>query len=166
MMHEILSTPVKESNATRLWSIISFILDLHKVRYPWKACSIAFQLMPYLLGLFHWGVCRVSKLGEMSKRNVAKLIGLYGKCTLCHVLCFPFVSACMGTQLPILYTKILRNKTLCWISNNGAIWNIYFLTLHLIKSLCARSCQTIVTNNESIERKINRLSKWYLTWWI
>ena len=32
----------------------------------------AFRLMPYLLGLFHWGVGRVSKLGAMSKRKSCK----------------------------------------------------------------------------------------------
>ena len=63
------------SNATRLWSII-FLLSwifIHQVRYLWKACLFAFRLMPYLLGLFHWGACRVSKLGAMSKRKSCKI---------------------------------------------------------------------------------------------
>ena len=42
---------------------------IHQVRYPWKACLFAFRLMPYLLGLFHWCACRVSKLRAMSKRK-------------------------------------------------------------------------------------------------
>ena len=29
--------------------------------------------MPYLLGLFHWGVCRASKFGAMSKRKSCKI---------------------------------------------------------------------------------------------
>ena len=107
--------PSKKVNATRLWSII-FLLSwvfIHQVRYPWKAwqCLFAFRFMPYLLGLFHWGACRVSKLGAMSKGKVAKLIGLYGKCMLCQVLSFPFGSCMHAYPLPIHCAEILRN---CW----------------------------------------------------
>ena len=42
-----------------------FFYPVFVVRYPWKACLFAFRLMPYLLGLFHRGVCRVSKYGTM-----------------------------------------------------------------------------------------------------
>ena len=67
--------PFKKSNATRLWSIIflSSWICIHHVRYPWKACLFAFRLMPYFLGLFHWGVCKVSKLGAMSKMKSCKI---------------------------------------------------------------------------------------------
>ena len=45
-----------------------------------------------------------SKLGVMSKKKVAKLIGLYGKCMLCQVL------GCMHAYpLPIHCTEILWN---------------------------------------------------------
>ena len=49
--------PSKKSNATRVWSIILLLswIGILQVRYPWKACLIVFRLMPYLLGLFHWG---------------------------------------------------------------------------------------------------------------
>ena len=58
--------PFKTSNATWMIDYISFILDLfQEVRYSWKACLFAFRQMPYLLGLFHWGVCRVHKLGAI-----------------------------------------------------------------------------------------------------
>ena len=46
---------------------------IHQVRYVWKACLFAFRLMPYFLGLFHWGVCRVRKLGGTSKRKGCKI---------------------------------------------------------------------------------------------
>ena len=36
-------------------------------------CLFAFRLMPYLLGLFHWGACRMSKLGVKSKRKSCKI---------------------------------------------------------------------------------------------
>ena len=68
-------TPFKISNATRIWLII-FLLSwicIHQVRYAWKVCLFAFWLMPYLLGLFYWGACRVSKLGETSKRKGCKI---------------------------------------------------------------------------------------------
>ena len=66
---------IKKSNATQIWSIIfplSWIF-IHQVWYPWKACLFAFRLVPYLLGLFHWGACRVNKLGAMSKRKSCKI---------------------------------------------------------------------------------------------
>ena len=47
---------------------------------PIESLFIAFRMMPYLLGLFHWGACRLSNLGVKSKRNT-KLIRLYGKCS-------------------------------------------------------------------------------------
>ena len=68
-------TPFKKSNATQLWLII-FLLSwifIQQVWYPWKACLFAFRLIPYLLGLFLWGACRVSKLGAMSKRKSCKI---------------------------------------------------------------------------------------------
>ena len=61
--------------------------------------------LPYVLGLFHWGVCRVSKLRAVSKGKGANLIGLYGKCMLCHVLCFTFVSVCTRTHCPFIVPK-------------------------------------------------------------
>ena len=44
-----------------------------KLRYSWKACIFAFWLMPYVLAMFHWGACRVSKLGTISKRKSYKI---------------------------------------------------------------------------------------------
>ena len=123
-------TPFKKCNATRVWSIIFLLSWIYiQIRYTSKACLFAFRLMPYLLGLFHWGVCRVSKLGAMSKGKVAKVIGLYGKCMLCHVLCFPFVSVQLHAYtLPIHSTEILRNKT-CWILFCGAILEHLFFDI-------------------------------------
>ena len=56
--------------------------------------------MPYLLGLFHWGAGRVSKLGQYRRRQLAKFIGLCGKCMLCEVLRFPFVNECTRAWVP------------------------------------------------------------------
>ena len=72
---ELVYTPFKTSNATRLWSIISLLswICIHQIRYPWKACLFALRLMPYLFGLFHRGVCRMSKLGAMAKRKSCKI---------------------------------------------------------------------------------------------
>ena len=41
--------------------------------YLWKACLFAFRLMPYLLGLFYWGACRLSKLRATSKIKGCKI---------------------------------------------------------------------------------------------
>ena len=59
--------------------------------------------MPYLIGLFHWGACRLSKLGAIPKRKTSKINRIvYGKCMLCEVLRSPFVNECTrGYPLPI-----------------------------------------------------------------
>ena len=46
--------------------------------------------MPYLLGLLHWGVCRVSKLGAMSERKSCKIDRIVWKmhAMSCFVLSF------------------------------------------------------------------------------
>ena len=91
--------------------------------------------MPYLLGLFHWGVCRVSKLGgNIKKGKVAKLIGLYGKCMLCHVLCFPFVSVCTA-RVPTAYSLVPKSSETKHHAEFQIVvqfGNIHFLTLRLI----------------------------------
>ena len=69
-----------------------------KLDIPGKPVHLPFEWCLNLLGLFHWGVCRMSKLGQCQKVKVAKLIGFYGKCMLCHVSCFPFVSVCKRTH--------------------------------------------------------------------
>ena len=99
------------------------------IRYPRRACLFAFRLMPHLLGLFHWGVCRVSKLGAMSKIKSCKIDRIVWKVhgMSCFVFCF-----CERNPLPIHCTDLLQNKTSCWISSSGAILEIYFLTLPVI----------------------------------
>ena len=82
---------LQKINSTRFWTImfISSLICIHHVRYPWKACLFAFRLMPYLLGLFHWRVCRVSKLGAMSKMKSCQInLIVYEKCMSCFVFCF------------------------------------------------------------------------------
>ena len=124
------TTPFKKSNATQVWSII-FLLSwicVNQVRYPWKACLFAFRLMPYLLGLFHWGMCRVSKLRAMSKRKICKIDRILWNmhAMSCFVLSF-CERTCTRTCCPFHCTEILWNKTSCWISNSGAILeHLYF----------------------------------------
>ena len=114
-----LQKKVTQHDFHRLIFLLSWIC-IHQVRYPWKACLFAFWLMLYLLGLFHWGACKESKLGAMSKRESCKIdwiVSLYGKCMLYHILCFPL----HPYPLPILCTEIFRNKRSGWNSNSGAI---------------------------------------------
>ena len=130
--------------------ILSWIF-IHQVtcRYPWKACLFAFRLMPYLFGLFHWGACRVSKLGLCQKGKVAKLIGMYGKGMLCQVLGFPFVNA----RVPTAHS--LRWNPLIILENFGAV---NLLTLHA-------PSETILQIRH--HRKANKHAfQGYLTWWI
>ena len=130
------STPFKKSNATRVWSII-FLLSwicIHQIRYPWKACSFALRLMPYLLGLFHWGVCRMSKLGAMSKRK--KLQNWSDSMEMHAMSCFVLSFCERMHAYPLRPGHSLYrnppNKTSCWIQISDAILEHYFLTLPLI----------------------------------
>ena len=109
----IVSTPFKKSNATRLWSIIIYffypgflLIKLNIPRRP-KACLFAFWLMPYLLGLFHWGACRVSKLGAISSNKSCKIDRIVWEMHARWSLRFPFVTECTrGYLLPIQCTKV------------------------------------------------------------
>ena len=144
------STPFKKSNATRLWSIISLLswICIHQMRYPWKAyvylpfdwcliCSDCFT--EACVGWVNWG--------QWQKGRVAKLIGFYGKCVLCLVSCFPFVSACTHTRCARAHSlyQILLNKTSCWISNRDAILE------HLFFDIASNiiTLRTFLTNNHN-----------------
>ena len=154
------TTPFKKSNATRLWSII-FLLSwicIHQVRYPWKACLFAFQLMPYLLGLFYWGVCRVSKLGAMSKRKSFKIYQIVWEMHTMSSFVLPFCERMHTYPLPIRCTEILWKNTSCWISNSGAILEHLFFDIVSNIITLRTFLPGIITNNVPIERKINRLS--------
>ena len=72
--------------------------------------------------------------GQWQRGRVAKLIGFYGKCVLCLVSCFLFVSACTHTRCARAHhcTEILRNKHHAEFQIVMQFWNIYFLTLRLI----------------------------------
>ena len=92
----------QKSNATRLWSII-FLLScvfIHQVCYPWKVCLFAFRLMPYLLGLFLWGACRLSKFGVKSKSKTCKMDQSVWEM---HVM-----------PSFVLYARVLTAHSLCW----------------------------------------------------
>ena len=56
--------------------------------------------MPYLLGLFHWGACRVSKLGATSKNKSCKIDRIVWEMhAICEVLRFPFVTECTRARV-------------------------------------------------------------------
>ena len=65
------------------------------------------------VGWENWGQCQ--------KGRVAKFIGFYGKCVLCHVSCRSFCERICTrahwhcARAYIHCTKILRNETSCWI---------------------------------------------------
>ena len=164
----LVSTPFKKSNATRLWSII-FLLSwicIRQIRYPWKACLFALRSMPYLFGWFHWGVCRMSKLGAMSKRKSCKIDWILWemRAMSCFVPFLLWAYALVPTAPgPIHCTKILRNKHHADFQIVMQFWNIYFVTLRLI-IITLRTFLTVnikkinKKNNIPIKRKINRLS--------
>ena len=91
-----------------------------------KPCLFSLRLMPYLFGLFHWGVCRMSiKLGAMAKKSCKIDRILWEMCIVCYVLFRAFllwVYAVVPTAPgPIHCIEILRNKTSCWNTNSDAI---------------------------------------------
>ena len=73
--------------------------------------------MPYLLGLFHWGACRVSKLGATSKNKSCKIDRIVWEMHgICEVLRFPFVTECTrGYPLPIQCAEDFGTMNGQWI---------------------------------------------------
>ena len=141
---------LQKSNATRLWAII-FLLSwifIHRVRYPRKAWFV-FRLMPYLLGLFHWGAWRVSKLGAMSKRRSCKIDRIVWE--MHAISSFGLFCECMHAY----HCPFIAPKS----SESFEGFQLFLLTLPPIYSPCTRPNKTILTNKASIERQINRLSR-------
>ena len=66
------SKKVTQHNFDRLYLFYPGFLFI-KFAIPRKPVYLPFRLMPYLLGLFHWGVCRVSKFGVESKSKTCKM---------------------------------------------------------------------------------------------
>ena len=134
--------------------------------------------MPYLLGLFHWGACRVSKLGVKSKRKSCKLdqfvwemhampsFGLYARVPTAHSLRrnppkLRRTEWAVGTHACIQSQKESVKLHIACISHiqTDQFCNFYFGILPSIYSPCTRPSETILTNKASIERQINRLSR-------
>ena len=67
-----------------------------KLEIPAKACLFAFRLMPYLLGLFHWGNVKKEKLQNWSDcmgnaysiKFWAFLLWVYARVPTAHSLCW------------------------------------------------------------------------------
>ena len=137
-------TPFKKSNATRLWSII-FLLSwicIHQIRYP---CLFALRLMPYLFGLFHWGVCRMSKLGAVSKMKSCKIDRILWKCVFVQALLWAYArvpTAPGPIHCPFFFFyRNPRNKTSCWISNSDANFGTFIFSSNII------TLRTFLTDN-------------------
>ena len=130
--------------------------------------------MPYLLGLFHWGACRVSKLGVKSKRKSCKIDQIvwenacYTKflvvCTYpLPIHCAEIFGALNGQWVPTRAfshkRKALRKNftySMHFPYNPINFATFYFWMLPPIYSPCTRPSETILTNKASIERQINR----------
>ena len=96
-----------------------------KLDIPGKPVYLPFD---YLLGLFQWGVCRVSKLGAMSKRKSCKIDRIVWKM---HAMSC-FVSVCTRTHCPFIVPKSSETKHHAEFQIVVQFWNINFLTLRLI----------------------------------
>ena len=131
--------------------------------------------MPYLLGLFYWGACSVSKLGATSKRKGCKIYRIEWEM---HVissfwLAYPFVSVCTSTHCPfiapqssqsfggfgavngqwvLVHTVTKESPKLDITCISHSIRSILMLMLPPIYSHCTRPSKTILTNKASIER--------------
>ena len=135
--------------------------------------------MPYLLGLFHWGACRMSKLRAMSKMKSCKIYRIEWEMHAMSRFGLSFCE-CMESMhaypLPIHCAEILRYFWRISHANNhkrkaqnltshafpiqsDQFCNLSFLTLPPIYSHCTRPGETILTHKASIERQINRLSR-------
>ena len=130
--------------------------------------------MPYLLGLFDWGACRMSKLGVMSKRKSCKIdrivwemhamssFGLYARVPTAHSLRRNF-GALNGQWVPthpFIHKRKAQNLTKpAFPIQSDQFCNFSFLILPPIYSSCTRPSETILTNKASIERQINRFSR-------
>ena len=90
--------------------------------------------MPYLLGLFHWGVCRVSKLGAMSKRKSSKIDWIVWKMRAMSCFVLSFCERMHAFALPIHcpLPKSSKTKHHAEFQIVAQFWNIYLLTLSLI----------------------------------
>ena len=128
---QILNTPFKNSKKENNTTLIDYYFFNHGFifvmfdRYHCKACLFAFLLMPYLLWLFHWGVCRVN-LGQCEKWEVAKFDGIVRRW---------YFMFCVQSVMRSCLTEIHRNKTSCWISNIGAI--LQYLSFDIAPNLLA-----------------------------
>ena len=128
---------LQKSNATRLWSIISILSwnCIRQIRYPWNACLFALRLMPYLFGLFHWGMCKMSKLGAMAKRKSCKIDRILWDMRAMSCFVLSFCERMHSYPLrpgPFIVPKSSETKHHAEFQIVMQFWYIYFLTLRLI----------------------------------
>ena len=141
-------------------------------------CLFAFRLMHYLLGLFHWGACRMSKLGAISKKKTCKINRIVWEmhAMWCFVLSFcEWMHAWVPTAHSVrqsfggfrcnewaVGTRAYNPKLgIACISHT--IWSILQLFLldftPNLLTLHAPQWNNPITNKASFERQINRLSR-------
>ena len=134
------STPLKKVTQHYFDRLFFIKLDIpgKPVYLPFDWCLICWDCFTgACVGCVNWGQCQ--------KWKVAKLIGLYGKCMVCHVLCFAFVNV-YTYPLPIHCTEILRNKTSCWISNGAILEHLFF---DIAPNTCIITLCTVLPGNHN-----------------
>ena len=127
------SKQVTQHNFDRLYFFYPGFVFI-KLDIPGKPVYLHIRLMPYLFGLFHWGVCRMSKLGAMSERKSRKIDRILWemRAMSCFVPFLLWAYARVPTAPgPIHCTEILRNKTSCWISNSDENFGT-FISWHCV----------------------------------
>ena len=143
--------------------------------------------MPYLLRLFHWDTCWVSKLRAMSKRKGCKIDRIEWEMHIMSSFGLSFCECMHAYPLLIHCTEILwkyRTISVQWMGSGYAcihsmhsqkespkldiacisysirsILQLFLFYIARIYSSYTHPSETILTNKASIERQINRLSR-------
>ena len=103
---------LQKRDPTRILFLLSWIICIHQVDIPGKPVHLPFRLMSYLLGLFHWGVCSLRKLGTMSDRKSCTIDRIVWE-NACYVMFCAFLFERMHVYpLPIRCTEILQKQNI------------------------------------------------------
>ena len=117
-----------------------------------------FRLMPYSLKLFHWGVCRASKLGAMSKMKSCQIWSDCMESAWYVMFCFTFVSECTHTHCPFIIYRNPPKQNIMLNFNSGTILeHLFFDIAPNIITLCT-FLPGNHNNNVPMERNKNSLS--------
>ena len=98
--------PSKKVTQHDCWSIIFLVILGFYLSSLNEICLFASRLMPYLLGLFHWGACRLSKSwGEVQIEKLQQWINL-----LKNAWAAEFCVLCMRISAHSLRRKVSENS--------------------------------------------------------